>query len=91
LEFLISAPQPTSTFGKFDLTVRMVSTGELLLNKEVMSGVDVEVGELFLTLQAAPYAIYGVKHDPATAALLLSALALAMGTSLSLFSGKGYP
>jgi len=91
LEFLISAPQPTSTFGKFDLTVRMVSTGELLLNKEVKSGVDVEVGEFFLTLRTAPDAIYGVKHDPATTALLLSALALAMGTSLSLFSGKGYP
>ena len=91
MDFLVSAPQSPLGQERFALTVQRVSTGELLCDREVQSGLDVGLGEIFLTLQAAPYGTYGIKHDPAAAVLLVSALALVIGTSLTLFSGKGRP
>lgn len=91
LELLISSPQSVLADRGFDLTVRRLSTGELLLSKEALLGTETDVAGLLVTLETSPYAIYRVKHDPAAPALLITALALVLGTSLSLFAAKRHP
>ena len=91
MNLVVSAPQSRLGQEWFGLTVHRASTGELLLSKEVAADADIEVGEISLTLRVAPYAIYTIKHEPAAVPLLVSALALVIGTSLALFSGKERP
>ncbi len=88
VELLLSAPQAWLPSGMFDLTVRSVSTGEILLSEPVLSGVDVEVGAIVVSLETSAYAIYRLKYDPAAVAVLIAALALLGGTSLSVFAPR---
>jgi hypothetical protein len=90
LELRVSALQAGLPVGRFELTARSIPSGELLLSAEVPSGVRTEVGDILVTLEPAPYAVYRVKHDPAASAILIAALALVAGTGLSLFSANGH-
>jgi hypothetical protein len=72
----------------FHLQVQPSDAASPLVAETVESGLEVRAGDLRITLYPAPYAVYRLKRDPGAVPALLSALALAMGTSLSLFSSR---
>ncbi len=72
----------------FHLQVQPRDAAGPLVAETVQSGQEVRAGNLRITLHAAPYAVYRLKRDPGAVPALLSALALVIGTSLSLFSTR---
>ncbi len=75
----------------FHLQVQPSDAASRLVAETVQSGQEVRAGDLRITLYPAPYAVYRLKRDPGAVAALLSALALVIGTSLSLFSSRVRP
>jgi len=72
----------------FHLQVQPSDAASPLVAETVQSGQEVRAGDLRITLYPAPYAVYRLKRDPGAVPALLSALALVIGTSLSLFSTR---
>ena len=60
----------------------------MTLAETVPAGQEIRVADARVTLHADPYVIYRLKSDPGAVPALISALALVLGTSLSLFSRK---
>jgi len=88
LELHVSGVANSGSGQAFYLQVLRSGTTTLLLADTVPAGQEIRVADVRVTLHADRHAIYRLKHDPGAAPALISALALVLGTSLSLFSSR---
>lgn len=88
LELHVSGVADGGSGKAFYLQVQRSGTTTLLLSDTVPAGKEIRVAEVRVTLHADQHAIYRLKRDPGAAPALISALALVLGTSLSLFSSR---
>jgi cytochrome c biogenesis protein ResB len=88
LELHISGAAESMSSEAFYLRVQRDGTARPLLAATVAAGQEIRVADIRVTLHADPYVIYRLKRDPGALPALVSALALVLGTSLSLFSRK---
>jgi hypothetical protein len=84
----VSRVSESETGQAFFLEAWQSGSSAPLLAERVPVDQAIRVGDLHLTLVDEPWVIYRVKNDPASLPLLVSALALILGSSLSLFFGS---
>jgi hypothetical protein len=88
LELHISGAAESVSSPAFYLRVQRDGTARPLLAETVSAGQNIPVADIRVILHADPYVIYRLKSDPGALPALASALAMVLGTSLSLFSRR---
>lgn len=88
LELHISGAAESGSSEAFYVQAQRSGTDRPLLAETVPAGQEIRIGDVQVTLHADPYVIYRLKGDPGAVPALISALALVLGTSLSLFSRR---
>ena len=88
MEVRISGQVDGQATAHFDLRVLRGGSAVPLIHEGVPSGHETPIGGIHLTLEDDHYVIYRVKHDPGAVAVLISALGMVVGTTLSLFSRR---
>jgi hypothetical protein len=85
LELHISTAAPLEGEVAFHLQAWRPGVGEPAVDRAVASGEEVVAGGVRITLHDETYAVYRLKRDPLAVGILLSALALVVGTGLATF------
>jgi cytochrome c biogenesis protein len=88
LELHISGAAESGSGEAFYLQAQHSGTDRPLFAETVPAGEGIRIGDVHVTLHSDPYVIYRLKSDPGAVPALISALALVLGTSLSLFSRR---
>ena len=88
LELHISGAAESGSSEAFYLQAQHSGVDRPLFAETVPAGQEIRIGDVQVTLHADPHVIYRLKRDPGAVPALISALALVLGTSLSLFSRR---